>query len=920
MENRLEAILKERILILDGAMGTMIQRYGLQEDDFRGDKFQDVPCLLKGNNDVLSLTRPDVIEDIHRKYLAAGADMIETNTFNAQRVSQEDYGCQAYSREMNRAACALARKVADEFTRLTPEKPRFVAGSIGPTNKTCSLSTDVNHPEWRAITFDELVAAYSEQISELLQGGVDALLIETIFDTLNAKAALYAARQEQERLGRNVPVMLSVTIADKGGHTLSGQNLQAFLTSIEFAKVFSVGLNCSFGPDEMKPFLRELAAMSPYYVSVYPNAGLPNAVGEYDILPDRMAELMREFVDERLVNIIGGCCGTTDEYIARYPTIIKNGSGGYVAPRLPMADSDCLKLSGLERLELRPEIKFVNIGERCNVAGSKKFLRLISNHEYEEAMGIARKQVEDGAQVIDINMDDALLDAQKEMVAFINMLASDPVVSRVPIMIDSSNWDVIVDALKCVQGKCIVNSISLKEGEEKFLDHARVLMNYGAAVVVMAFDEEGQACTYERKVQVCERAYRLLVDEVGYDPKDIIFDPNVLSIATGMAEHDNYAVNFIEATGWIRQNLPHAHVSGGVSNLSFSFRGNNYIREAMHAVFLYHAIGKGMDMGIVNPASKVMYDEIPALLRDMLENLVLNRTPDAADKLLKYISEAKDEMEQRKEGGKDPLAEWKGMPLEERLRQSLMKGKDDYLESDLNEAITYYGRAVEIIEGPLMEGMGIVGQLFAQGKMFLPQVVRTAKTMQKAVAILSPYMIRDKKDSAASAGKILMATVKGDVHDIGKNIVGVVLTCNNFEIVDLGVMVTPEKIVEEALAQKVDMIGLCGLITPSLQEMINTVHALNEANISIPVIIGGATTSELHTALKIAPAYNGPVIWSKDAAQTSIVAATLMNAEKRESFLQGVADKYEHLRANYQPAHKLRSLEEVRKNKLDLFS
>lgn len=915
----IESIIKQKILILDGAIGTLIQRYDLQEEDFRGEVFKNSNLLLKGDNDLLCITRPDIIEDIHRKYLDAGADIIETNTFNAQRISQEDYHCEDFCCQINMVACAIARKVADEYTQKTPDKPRFVAGSIGPTNKTCSISTDVNRPEWRAVTFDELVAAYREQIEVMLQGGVDVLLIETIFDTLNAKAALFAVEGAQRTLGTKVPVMLSVTIADKGGHTLSGQNLQAFLTSIEHAKIFSVGLNCSFGPAEMKPFLEELASIAPYYVSVYPNAGLPNVMGEYDITADKMASLMKQYVDENLVNIIGGCCGTTDEYIAKYANLIKI-DGQWIKPRVPAKRLQNLQLSGLERLEVRPENNFVNIGERCNVAGSRKFLRLIGVHQYEEAMAIARQQVEDGAQVIDINMDDGLLDAKEEMVTFINLLASDPNVSRVPLMIDSSNWEVILAALKCTQGKSIVNSISLKEGEKVFLERAEMIRRLGAAVIVMAFDEKGQACTYEKKIQVCERAYRLLTEKLDYNPNDIIFDPNVLSIATGMHEHDAYAKNFILATEWIRKNLPYAHVSGGVSNLSFSFRGNNYIREAMHAVFLYYAIEKGMDMGIVNPASRVMYDDIPVRLRTLLEDVVLNRREDSADRLLHAIDEMKSQGQEVTNVNVVETADsWKSKSIDERLKTALIKGNEEHLEDDLKEAMESYGRAVKIIEGPLMDGMGIVGKNFASGKMFLPQVVRTAKTMQKAVSILSPFMIKEKENAMSSTGKILMATVKGDVHDIGKNIVGVVLACNNFSIEDLGVMCPAEKIVEIAKEKNVDLIGLCGLITPSLTEMINTAKALNEAGISVPLLIGGATTSKLHTALKIAPVYKGPVIWAKDAAQCSIVAANIMSSEKRDAFLMEVANEYKKLRETQQGDRKLSTLEDIRKNKLNLF-
>lgn len=768
----IETLVRERILVLDGAMGTMIQQYNLTEEDFRGERFVQIPGQLKGNNDILCLTRPDVIQDIHRKYLVAGADIIETNTFSSTSVSMADYHVQEYVREINLAAVRLAREVADEFTALTPDKPRFVAGSIGPTNKTCSMSPDVNNPAFRALTYDELAAAYREQMEAMLEAGVDALLIETIFDTLNAKAAIYAAEQAMEAIGVRVPLMLSVTVSDIGGRTLSGQTLEAFLASVQHADIFSVGLNCSFGARQLKPFLEQLAARAPYYISAYPNAGLPNSLGTYDQTPAEMADEIREYVHEGLVNIIGGCCGTTDEYIAAYSSLIAGA-----VPRIPALASDNLWLSGLELLEVKPENNFINVGERCNVAGSRKFLRLINEKKYDEALSIARQQVEDGAQIIDINMDDGLLDAEKEMTTFLNLIASEPEIARVPVMIDSSKWDVIVAGLKCAQGKSIVNSISLKEGEEKFLEHARTIKRYGAAAVVMAFDEQGQADTYERRIEVCERAYRLLVDKVGFNPQDIIFDPNVLAVATGMDEHDNYAVDFIRATGWIRKNLPGAHVSGGVSNLSFSFRGNNYIREAMHAVFLYHAIREGMDMGIVNPATSVLYTDIPVDILERIEDVVLNRRPDAAERLIETAERLKAEAEAAKSSLSDGRSQlptpnsqlaWREDTVEERLKYALTKGIGDYLEEDLAEALKVYPKAVDIIEGPLMAGMNHVGDLFGAGKMFLPQVVKTARTMKKAVAVLQPVIESEKQEGAASAGRVLLATVKGDVHDIGK--------------------------------------------------------------------------------------------------------------------------------------------------------
>ena len=912
MKMILEEVIKDRILILDGAMGTMIQRYGLTEADFRGTRFQDISWQMKGNNDVLSLTRPDVVEDIHRKYLVAGADIIETNTFSSQRISMADYHCEHLVKELNEASARIARRLADEFTRRNPEKPRFVAGSIGPTNKTCSMSPRVDDPAYRDVDFDEMSAAYQEQIEALVDAGVDALLIETIFDTLNAKAAIYAAEEVFRQKGRSLPLMLSVTVSDKAGRTLSGQTLEAFLTSVDFAPIFSVGLNCSFGPMEIKPYIEEVAREATCYVSVYPNAGLPNAMGQYDVSPAQMAEQMRAFVDEGLVNIIGGCCGTTDAYIACYNQIIRD-ENGWKKPHQPHQTSSNLRLSGLERLEVRPDSNFINIGERCNVAGSRKFLRLISEQNYEEAQEIARKQVEDGAQIIDINMDDGLLEGKTEMVSFLNLITSDPDIARVPFMIDSSRWEVILAALKCVQGKCVVNSISLKEGEEKFLAHARDLKSLGAAVVVMAFDEEGQATSYERKIAICERAYRLLVDEVDFSPNDIIFDANILTIGTGMAEHSDYALNFIRAAAWIRKHLPGAHVSGGVSNLSFAFRGNNYLRNAMHAVFLYHAIQNGMDMGIVNPSSAVMYEDIPLEHRELIEDLIFNRRPDATERVLSL-------MQTEAEVGKSQVKDaWEEMSVEERLKQALRKGQGEHLETDIPLAMEKYGRAVSVIEGPLMDGMSEVGKLFADGKMFLPQVVKTARTMKKAVELLAPYMEKEKSTDVASAGKILLATVKGDVHDIGKNIVGVVLACNNYEVIDLGVMMPAEQIVEAALREKVDMIGLSGLITPSLDEMINTVRQLRDAGIDVPVMIGGATTSKLHTALKISPVYNGPVVWVKDAAQNSIVAGKLLNEHTRTQFVDQLNNEYEVLRKERPDSSPLASLEESRKNKLNLF-
>ena len=913
-------LVSRRILILDGAMGTMIQQYNLKEEDFLGERFAHIPGQLKGNNDLLCLTRPDVIQDIHRKYLEAGADIIETNTFSSTTVSMADYHVEQYVREINLAAVKLAREVADEYTAKNPQKPRFVAGSVGPTNKTCSMSPDVNNPAFRALSYDELADAYQQQMEAMLEGGVDAILIETIFDTLNAKAAVYAAEQAIKITGVEVPIMLSVTVSDTGGRTLSGQTLDAFLASVQHANIFSVGLNCSFGARQLKPFLEQLAARAPYYISAYPNAGLPNSLGQYDQSPADMAHEVKEYIHEGLINIIGGCCGTTDAYIAEYPALIEGAR-----PHVPVRKLDCLWLSGLELLEVKPEINFVNIGERCNVAGSRKFLRLINEKKYDEALSIARQQVEDGALIIDVNMDDGLLDARQEMTTFLNLIASEPEIARVPVMIDSSKWEVIEAGLKCLQGKSVVNSISLKEGEEKFLEHARIIRQYGAAAVVMAFDEKGQADTAARKIEVCERAYRLLVDKVGFNPQDIIFDPNVLAVATGIEEHNNYAVDFINATGWIRKNLPGAHVSGGVSNLSFSFRGNNYIREAMHAVFLYHAIQQGMDMGIVNPATSVLYTDIPADVLEKIEDVVLNRRPDAAERLIELAEALK--------AGKGTDAQlstsnsqlsvhqaWRDGTVQERLQHALIKGIGDFLEEDLAEALPLYEKAVDVIEGPLMDGMNHVGELFGAGKMFLPQVVKTARTMKKAVAILQPIIESEKQEGASSAGKVLLATVKGDVHDIGKNIVSVVMACNGYDIVDLGVMVPAETIVQHAIEEKVDMIGLSGLITPSLEEMVHVAMELEKAGLDIPLLIGGATTSKMHTALKIAPVYHAPVVHLKDASQNAGVAARLLNPKTKEELAIELTKEYEELRdKSGMMRRETVSLEEAQKNKLNLF-
>lgn len=904
--------LKERILVLDGAMGTMIQKYGLGEEDFRGDRFKEHGVLLKGNNDILTLTRPDIVSEIHEKYLRAGADIIETNTFNANVISQSEYGCEHLCDEINRRAVQIARTVADKYS--TPQKPRYVVASVGPTSRTCSISPDVENPAMRNLTFDVLAAAYIEQMTALVESGADALLCETIFDTLNAKAAMYAADEVSRRCGKNIPLMLSLTVADAAGRTLSGQTIDAFVASVVNRNILSIGLNCSFGAEQMKPFIKQLSDIAPCYVSAYPNAGLPNALGGYDQTPAQMAQCMKEYIDEGLVNIIGGCCGTTDEYIAEYPALVEGRR-----PRVPVEYPKDLWLSGLERLVVNRNRNFLNIGERCNVAGSRKFLRLIKEKNYTEALKIARKQVEDGAQVLDINMDDGLLDAKNEMVNFLNLLGSDPDIARVPVMVDSSDWQVIVAGLKCLQGRAIVNSISLKEGEELFLQRAREAKRLGAAVVVMAFDEEGQATCYERKTAVCERAYKLLTEKAAFEPQEIIFDPNILAIATGIEEHIAYGVDFIRACAWIKENLPGTHISGGVSNLSFSFRGNNYVREALHAVFLYHAIAAGMDMGIVNPQVTVMYEDIPADVRAVMEDAILNRSADATEQLIQVAENLKNVGVQASTGGND---EWRNASVEERLKTSLLKGIEDYLEQDLDEAVAKYGKAVTVISGPLMDGMGYVGELFGAGKLFLPQVVKTARTMKKAVNILQPLIEQNRNSATDNAGKILVATVKGDVHDIGKNIAGVVMACNGYKIIDLGVMVPPEKIVSEAKENNVDIIILSGLITPSLEEMIVVVKSLKSAGMSLPVLIAGATTSPMHTALKIAPEYDGPVVHVKDVSQNILVAAELLGGkERRMAFVQNVNEQQRLLRAQAAEKTKeaMRPLDEARKNKLALF-
>ncbi len=883
----MKKILQDRILILDGAMGTMIQQYNLTEKDYRGREFAHLPGLVKGNNDMLCITQPEIIKQIHRQYLEAGADIIETNSFSSTSISMADYGMQSHVRELNLAAAHIAREVACEYNEKNPSKPRFVAGSIGPTNKTASISPDVSNPGIRGITFDELRVAFREQISALIEGGVDLLLIETIFDTLNAKAALMAVEDVMSATGKRLPLMLSMTIAGKSGRILSGQTMEAVVASVAHADLLSIGLNCSFGASDMKPFLKELGRIAPCYISAYPNAGLPNSLGQYDETPEKMAIQIKEYIDEGLVNILGGCCGTTPAHIAQYAALVENAK-----PHVPTLPDNNMILAGLDALRITPESNFINIGERCNVAGSRKFLRLIKEQKYEEAIDIARKQVEAGAQILDVNVDDGLLDGPKEMTTFLNLIASEPDIAKVPVMIDSSDWKVIEAGLKCLQGKSIVNSISLKEGEDEFLKKAKIVRSYGAAVVAMAFDEQGQADTFERKIEICQRQYKLLVEKAGFNPCDIIFDPNVLAVATGIESHANYGLYFIQATEWIKNNLPDAKVSGGVSNLSFSFRGNNYVREAMHAVFLYHTIKKGMDMAIVNPSTTVLYEDIPKDVLELIEDVIFNRHPNAAERLTEYAQHTDKESlktEQQQENRQN-------IPLEERLQQALIKGIDTYLEEDLSEALQLFPLPINIIDGPLMSGMNRVGDLFGEGKMFLPQVVKTARTMKKAVSILQPFIEASQKENAAKAGKILMATVKGDVHDIGKNITGVVLSCNNYEIIDIGVMVPPEEIIRQAIEYKVDMIGLSGLITPSLQEMSFLAAELEKAGLNIPLLIGGATTSKMHTALKIAPLYSGTVVYVKDASQAVPVSNKLMNPETKKDFSELISVEYESLR------------------------
>lgn len=902
--------LEKRILVIDGAMGTMIQRYQLQEKDFRGERFADFPHDLKGNNDLLSLTRPDIIKAIHLEYLDAGSDIIETNTFNAQKISLADYKMESLAYELNLESAKIAKNAVAEFIAANPGQSKYVAGALGPTNRTASLSPDVNDPGFRAVTFDELVDAYSEQTRGLIDGGADILLIETIFDTLNAKAALMAVHLVMDEKKVKLPVMVSGTITDASGRTLSGQTVEAFLTSVSHFDLLSIGLNCALGAKEMRPHLEELSEKAPFFISSYPNAGLPNQFGEYDESPEQMGHHIHDFVEHDFLNIVGGCCGTTPDHIRRIAKLVKN-----IPPRKKPERDHQLHISGLEAVTLRPESNFMNVGERTNVTGSRKFAKLIIDEKYEEALAIARDQVEGGAQVIDVNMDEGMLDSEKAMTTFLNLVAAEPDIAKLPIMIDSSKWSVIEAGLKCMQGKCIVNSISMKEGEEAFRAHAEKIKRYGAAVIVMAFDEQGQADTYQRRIDICKRAYDILVNEVHFLPQDIIFDPNIFPVATGMDEHRKNAIDFFEATRWIKANLPYAKVSGGVSNVSFSFRGNDPVREAIHAAFLYHAVKAGMDMGIVNPGMLQVYDEIPKDLLELVEDVLLDRRDDATERLIVYAETVKGKGKKMERD-----EEWRNGTVEDRLTHALVKGVVEYIETDVEEARQKFPRALQLIEGPLMDGMNVVGDLFGAGKMFLPQVVKSARVMKKAVAYLLPYLEAEKLagDQSKNAGKVLMATVKGDVHDIGKNIVGVVLACNNYEIIDLGVMVSADKILDAAKNHQVDIIGLSGLITPSLDEMVHVAKEMEREGFQIPLLIGGATTSKVHTAVKIAPHYSHPVVHVNDASRCVPVAGALISKDLRTEFAAQVTTEYERLREHHKNARSQQvivPLEVARKNK-----
>ncbi len=899
----LERLLGERIVVIDGPMGTMIQNQGLTEADFRGKRFADHGSDLKGNNDLLSITRPDVVRSIHLEYFEAGADIIETNTFNANALSQADYRLEDFVYEINVAAARVAREAADLTTERTRGLPRFVAGAVGPTNRAASMSPDVNDPAFRAATFDDLVDAYKTQAEGLLDGGVDVLLAETIFDTLNAKAALYAFEECFDEKGYRVPVMVSVTITDQSGRTLSGQTVEAFWNSVSHADLLSVGINCALGPKQMRSYIEELAAIAPVYMSCYPNAGLPNAFGEYDLTPEEMSDTLAEFASNGWLNIVGGCCGSRPEHIRR----IREAVHGF-GPRERARPAPEMRLSGMEALTVERSLNFVNIGERTNVTGSRRFARLILEGDFEGALAVARDQVEGGAQIIDVNMDEGMLDSEAAMTHLLNLIASEPDIARLPIMIDSSKWSVIESGLKCVQGKSIVNSISLKEGEEAFRQQAAMVRRYGAAVVVMAFDEEGQAVTADRKVAICRRAYRILTEELGFPASDIIFDPNVLTVATGIEEHNDYAVSFIEATRGIKKTLPGVKVSGGISNVSFSFRGNDAVREAMHSAFLYHAIQAGLDMGIVNAVQLAVYEDIPKDLLERVEDVLLNRTPDGTERLVDFAESVKGEDTTRKKSD-----EWRKGPVEERLKHALIHGIVDHIEADTEEARQKYDQALNVIEGPLMDGMNVVGDLFGAGKMFLPQVVKSARVMKKSVAYLEPYMEAEKAGGSGK-GRVLLATVKGDVHDIGKNIVGVVLACNSYEVIDLGVMVPTDKILRTAKEKAVDIIGLSGLITPSLDQMVHVASEMKREGLGLPLLIGGATTSKAHTAVKIAPGYAEPVVHVLDASRAVGTVSRLLSEEKRDSFVAEVRKEQQSAREAYanKPRQKLLAIEVAR--------
>lgn len=907
----IQKILKERILVLDGAMGTMIQRYKLEEDDFRGERYKDHSHPLKGNNDILSITRPDIIKEIHTKYLEAGADIIETNTFTATAIAQADYKLESDVYEMNFESAKIAKEAIAEFLKRDSSRPRFVAGSIGPTNRSASLSPDVNDPGFRNVTFDQLVDAYYEQAKGLLEGGADILLVETIFDTLNAKAALFAIQKLFDEKGTELPVMVSGTITDASGRTLSGQTDEAFLYSVTHPKLLSIGFNCALGAKQLRPHIANLAEKSELLVSAHPNAGLPNEFGEYDETPESTAVQIEEFLKEGLLNIVGGCCGTTPEHIKAIAGVAKK-----YKPRVPPKIEPLPRFSGLEPLVIFKGSNFVNVGERTNVTGSAKFKKLIKEEKYEDALVVARHQVEGGAQVIDVNMDEGMLDSEEVMKKFLNLIASEPDIAKLPIMIDSSKWTVLEEGLKCVQGKAIVNSISLKEGEEKFIEQAKRIKMYGASVIVMAFDEKGQADNYERKIQICKRAYDILTKNVGFNPEEIIFDPNILTVATGIEEHNNYAVDYIKATEWIKKNLPGALVSGGVSNISFSFRGNDTVREAMHSAFLYHAIKAGMDMGIVNPGLIEVYEEIPKDLLERVEDVLLNRRPDATERLVEFAETVKNK---GKEQVKDDS--WRNEDVKSRLTHALVKGITDYIEEDTEEARKMFSKPIEVIEGPLMDGMNVVGDLFGQGKMFLPQVVKSARVMKKAVAYLLPFIEAEKEEGAKSKGKILMATVKGDVHDIGKNIVGVVLGCNNYDVIDLGVMVPSEKILESARKENVDAIGLSGLITPSLDEMVHVAKEMEREGFDIPLLIGGATTSKIHTAVKIEENYkSGQTVHVLDASKSVPVVGSLLG-DKKDAFVSKIKSEYKSLREHHlknRVEKPYLSYDEAKENKLKI--